>query len=369
MPTYLNNSSQPIYFNNKVFIPNQEVQTFDTLENAAFIVGTVLETYNIVFGVNDKLIIRFNYETANTTVTLTPGAAQAATDIATDINTAYGYTVASSEGGKVRIDCPIRSNTVTAIGIATTGSTAAVTLGLATADVNPVAVVCNQGFKFSTNAETYNITANNNTFIFKVNNQLDWIIATLTIGAVQTAQNIADDINLAYIQATADATKICYAETPVTAGPTYVMLLAPVYNNFQSKLFIKSTGNTALTVLGFTGDNFQPISTALYPSLVKTSELPLHNPMISETIVTFGAASTQHYYLTDADKCKELIISRVTGGGGIKFTVYLEDATNTPPYTLVVLDSIVVDLRNIRVTKLIITSNMAGTITIREMES
>jgi len=369
VPKYVNNLSNPVYFNNTVFAPNQEIETYDTLSNRAFIVGTVVETYNIGAG-NQVLLIRFNDETAWTTVTLTNGIARTAAQIATDINTVYGDTVASTESGKVRIDAPIRSNILSAIYIATAGmgSTAAATLGLSTSAVNPVSSVSIQAFKFSTNASTYNITTANNVFIFKVNNNANWITTTLTTGAARTAAEISAEINASYEAATADANKIAFAVDPVTGGSTYIKLIAPVYNNFQSKLYIKSTGNTALAVLGFSGDNFNPIAESQFPSLIKTSDLPLYNPIISETIVTFAAAGTQHYYLTDPDTCKELQFIRATIAAGSTFTCYLESTSNTPPFTIAADETFGVNLYNCRITKVIITASAAGNLTVRELK-
>ena len=365
MPKYINGLSNPIYFNGTVFVPNQEVETYNTLDTKAFAVGTIAETYNIVAG-NKVLKLKFNDETSWTTVTLTEGGAQTSADVVADIEAIYPG-VAFDEDGKVRIEAPFTSNVLSSVYVATTGSTAAATLGLSTDNVNPLSAVALQAFKISANAGTYNVASNNNTFVFKMNNSLNWITATLTIGAARTAAQVASDINSAYETATADASKVALAVTIDAGG--YVKLIAPVYNNFQSKLYIKSTGNTALSLLGFSGDNFSPISQSLYPSLVKTSELPLYNPIISETVVTFAVAGTQHYYLTDPEACKTLQLVRVSGGGGISFTVYLEDVTNTPPFTLVVLEAFTVDLSNIRISKLVIVSNGIGTITVRELNS
>jgi hypothetical protein len=365
VPKYINKSSNPVYFGNSVFTPNQEVETLDTLVTRAFIVGTKLEPYNIQVGVNDLLMIKFNEETTWTNITLTDGVAQTAADIAADIEAVYSG-VASDEGGKLRLDTPVVNNVLNSVYVAT-GGTANGTIGLPTNDSNPVSSISLQAFKVSTNSEVFNVTSANNVFIFKVNNYGNWIIATLTIGAAQTAAQIAADINTAYEIATADATKIAFAVT--IDGSIYVKLISPIYNNFQSRLYIKLTHNTALSLLGFSGDNFDPISQSSYPSLIKTSVLPLYNPMISETIITFAAAGEQHYYLVDPDACKSLQLIRVSGGGGIKYTVYLEDITNTPPFTLVVLEAFTVDLTNKRISKLVIVSSGIGTITIRELKS
>ena len=366
MPKYINNLSNPVYFDNTVFVPNQEVETYNTLDTKAFVVGTVAEPYNIQVGINDTLLIKFNNESTWTTVTLSNGGAQTAANVVSDIEAIYPG-VAFDESGRVRIEAPSESNVLSSVYIATTGDTASTTLGLTTNDVNPISVVSLQAFKISTNAETYNVAANTNTFIFKVNNNLDWITATLTIGAAQTAAQVAADINSAYEIATADANKVAFAVT--IDAVNYVKLISPIYNNFQSKLYIKSTGNTALSLLGFSGDNFDPISRSLYPCLIKTSVLPLYNPILSETVVAFGAAGTQHYYLNDPEACKALQLVRVSGGGGISFTVYLESITNTPPFSLVVLEAFTVDLTNIRISKLVIVSNGIGTITVRELKS
>lgn len=369
MPKYVNNYANPVYYNNVTFIPNQEVETYDTLDNRAFIISTLSENYNIG-AANDGLLIRFNSETAWTTIALTNGAARTAAQIAADINAAYGSVVASAEGGRVRIDAPVASNVASSIyiAIAASGSTAAATLGLATDDVNPVASEVLQACVISTLAETYNIAANNNTFIFKVNNWPYWITATLTTGAARTAAQIAYDINYAYETATADANKIAYAVTPVAGGSTYTKLIAPIYNNIQSKLYIKTTGNTALAILGFTGDNFSPIAESSFPTLVKTAELPLYNPIISETIVTFAGAGTQYYYVVGPETVKELQFIRIGGGAGITFTCYLENLVNTPPFTLLANESFIINLQDYRISRVVIVANMAGNLTIRELE-
>jgi len=370
VPKYLNNYSNPIYYGNTTFAPNQEVETYDNLANQANIVNSILETYNIAGGVNDVLLIRFNEETAWTTVTLTAGAARTAAQIVTDINTAYGSVVSYAEGGRVRISAPIVSNVLNAIYIATAlmGSTAAATLGFATDGADPVAVSALQAFKLSQNAELYNVTTANNTFIFKVNNG-DWVTATLTTGVGRTAAQIVTDINSAYEAATADATKVALAVIPVTiGGNVHVKLIAPIYNNFQSKLYIKSTGNTALVLLGFTGDNFDPVAESNYPTLVKTAELPQYNPIISETILTFAAAGTQYFYLTNPALCAELQFIRATIGAGATFTCYLESTSNTPPFTLKADETFGINLQRNTITKIIITASAAGNLTIRELK-
>ncbi len=372
MPRYINNSSNPISYNSTTFISNQEVETFDTLDNRAIVVGTVAQNYAIIGGVNDTLYIRFNEETAWTVIALTAGAARTAAQIVTDINTAYGSVVASVEGGKVRLDAPVISNTLNSIyiGALSAQSTAAIaTLGWPSDPVNPVACSSLQAFMISQNFSPYNITVNNNTFIFKVNENSNWITATLTTGAARTAAQIVSDINLAYEIATADAKKVAFDIVPVTIDTSiYVKLLAPIYNNFRSKIYIKSTDNTALTVLGFTGDNFIPVAQSSFPSLTKTSELPLYNPISAETVLTFAAAGTQHHYITDPAGCKEVQIIRTTIAAAFAFTCYIESVSNTPPFTLKSDETFSINLINRRVSKLIVTAGAAGNLTIRELK-
>ena len=365
MPRYINNFPEPVYFDQTVFIPNQEVETLDVIDNLAFVMSSINETYNIGAG-NEDLLIRFNNETAWTTVTLTNGVAQTAAQIIADINAAYGSTVAIDQGGYIRLEAPRDNNKTSAVYIATTGSTAAATLGFTTSDVNPVDLVMMQVFRFNTLAETYNITTANNTFIFKMNGGASWITATLTTGAARTAAQIVAEINLAYETATADATKIAFAAEPVVGARFHIKLLAPIYNNFESKIYIKSTGNTALAVLGFTGDNFNPIVSSLYPSVIKTGELPLYNPIISETPLVFPGAGTYYYYLTDPDKCRELTFFRVQGAGGLLFRCYLESLSNTPPFTLTIGEVLSINLSSVRISRVIIVANINGDLTIRE---
>jgi len=370
VPKYINKFSQPIYYGSVVFNPNQETRTYDEIPVRAFTLGTVAETYAIVLGVNDELYIRFNEETAWTVVTLTAGAARTAAQVVSDINTAYGSAVASVENAKIRLDAPLVSNVLNMVFVATLamGSTAAATLGLTTGGSNPVSKVALSAFRLSENAELFNVTTANNNFIFKVNNG-DWITATLTPGVGRTAVQVVADINSAYEIATGDPNKVAFAVTPVTiGGNVFVKLAAPIINNFQSKLYIKSTGNTSLTLLDILSDDYDPIEVSSYPMLYKTAALPLYNPIVSETVVTFGAAGTQYFYLTDSDIAKELLFIRVGGGGGISFTCYIEDVANVPPFTLTANETFSINLQNRRISRIGIVANMAGNLTIRELK-
>jgi len=363
VPKYINRFSKPIYFDQTVFIPNQEVETLNVIDNQAFIVSTQPGPYNITSS-NDVLRIRFNNDLLWTTVTLTNDPAQTTGQIVNDINTAYGDVVATDESGYVRITAPF-NNTLSAVYIAATGSTAASVLGFATDNNNPVSLVAMQAFRFSTLAEPYNITTINNTFIFKFNDNSNWITATLTPGVDRTAAEIAAELNFAYETATADATKIAFAVEPTTGAGFHIKLVSPIYNNFESKLYIKSTGNTALADLGFTGHDFNPIVSSLFPSIAKTAELPLYNPIINEETLTFSAAGTYYYYLTDPDRCKYLTFFRVQSGSFL-FTCYIEDISNTPPFTLATNEIMTINLSGIRVTRIVIVTNTAGSLTIRE---
>ena len=371
MPKYINKSTVPIYYGNTVFVPNKEAQTYNVIPVRAFTVGSVAETFDIVLGVNDELYIRFNEEIAWTIVTLTAGVARTAAQIVSDINTAYGSVVASSENGKIRLDAPIVSNILNSVYIATTamGSTAAVTLGLTTGGANPVSKVSLQAFYLSENAENYVVTSANNNFIFKVNNS-DWITATLTIGAARTAAEVVADINSAYEIATGDPNKVAFAVVPVTiGGNVHVKLAAPIINNTDSRLYIKTTGNTSLILLDIESDDYNPIAVSSYPMLYRTSVLPLFNPIISETIVTFAVAGTQYYYISDPVLCKVLQINRVTIGGGLLFNIYLEDVSNTPPITLGNSETFEMNLQNYKFSKLVIVTTGTGSLTIRELIS
>jgi len=280
MPRYINNYSLPVYFRNTVFTPNTEVETLDVPVTRATVVSTIIEPFVIATGSNDVLLLKFNNESAAwTTVTLTAGSRTAA-QIASDINTVIGTTVASSEGGKLKLVAPVVSNINNSVFINDTGSTAAATIGLSTDDINPIEQSALQCYVIGSVAETYNITSANNTFIFKFNNSARWITATLTIGATQTADDIVNDINLAYSIATGEAPNIALAVD--IDLDNYIKLIAPIYDNFKSQVFIKSTGNTALAVLGFNGDNFNEIISSQYPTLIKTSDLPIYNPIINE---------------------------------------------------------------------------------------
>jgi len=40
VPRYINNFPEPVYFDQTVFIPNQEVETFDIIDNQAFVMSS-----------------------------------------------------------------------------------------------------------------------------------------------------------------------------------------------------------------------------------------------------------------------------------------------------------------------------------------
>jgi hypothetical protein len=362
VPRYVNKLQFPIYHKNIVFPTNIETATLNVLKTQASVLSTLAGTYTITLGVDDTLLLRFNDEVAWTTVTLTAGAAVTTDDVVTDINTAYGSTIAYNENEYIRIKAPVQNNLVSTIYIATTGTTADTILGFSTDDVNPLDQCCFQVFVISTNSETYNIDATNNTFIFKFNHLVSWITATLTIGTTQTAADIAYDINYAYEELTGDSTKVAFAVTPITGGNTYIKLVAPIFNNFESKIYIKSTGNTALTVLGFSGNNYSSLIDSKFPGLVKTTVLPLFNPILKEETLTFSGAGTQYFYLTDYTGNKKVSFFRVDTAN---FTVYIEDASNSPPFTLEPDETFNMLLTN-NITKFIVTADAAGSIFIRE---
>ena len=91
--------------------------------------------------------------------------------------------------------------------------------------------------------ETFNITTSNNIFIFKFNLMTNWVVVPLAVGAARTAAQIVYEINQAYEAATADGTLVAFVDSG------HIKLLAPIYNNFQSQIYIKLTHNTALAVL------------------------------------------------------------------------------------------------------------------------
>ena len=363
MPRYINTLSNPVNYNNTAFIPNQEVETYDTLDTSSFVIGTELETYNIVAGVSDVLDIRFNDEDVWTTITLTAGIAQSAADVVADIEAIYPG-IASDEGGRVRIDVSVVSNIFNAIYIGTTSTSAAI-LGFLTDDVNPISCVSLQAFKISQNAEPYNVTASDNTFIFKANNG-EWATAVLTIGAARTAAEIAAELNYAYESATTDATKVALAVTPIVGGGTYLKLLAPIYSNTKSVLYIKSTNNTALSLLGFVGDDYNAVARSLYPSLFKTADLPLYNPILNEETLTFAGIGTQYYYLSNPNECRVLQLFRTSLAVGETFSCYVESTSNTPAFTLAKDEKFEINSKNTRITRLIIVASAAGSLTIRE---
>lgn len=330
--------------------------------NQVYLVNSIYETYNITAAVNDTLLIRFNGETSWTTITLTDGLARTATQVANDINAGYGSTIASATGGLVRIDCPYYGEPLSAIYIGTTGSTAAVTLGFDTSDTNPVSVMARASFVNSNNYETYNITTSNNTFIFKFNFEDAWTVATLTIGAARTAQEIADDLNLAYQEKTGYANKAISAAEPITgSGNILVKLTAPIVDNHRSSVYIKNTGNTALSVLGFTGNDTSPIVSSDF--LTIGSVLPYYNPVIAETVLTFAGAETKYFYVTGPITVKEIQFIRTHGAD---YTIYINDSANTPPFTVAMNETFMLRIPS-RVEKFIITSSGPGSITIREL--
>ena len=94
----------------------------------------------------------------------------------------------------------------------------------------------------STISETFNITSSNDTFIFKLDERTFNYTITLTQGSTQSAQDICDDINDTINEIVA----------LVDSGS--VKLISPT-RGATSKIYIMATGNTANTILGFTGND------------------------------------------------------------------------------------------------------------------
>lgn len=362
MPKYLNEASYPIFYGNSVFAFGVPIETLDVINSQAFIFGTVGETYNIVGGVNDVLIIRFNDETAWTTVTLTAGAAQTALDIANDINISYGSVVAFDEGGRLKIIAPKRNSELYSIWLANTGGTANATLGLVGHDHNPSALCARKVFLNSTNLSTYNITTANNIFSFKFNNE-DWTTVILTVGAARTAQEIADEINTAYRISTGKFEIVAEAVELITgSGNIQLQLISPVIDNYKSSIFIRTMGNTALAVLGFDSDDTLPLIINGYPQLTQQEILPLFNPLVSSTTLTFPGAGWTTFYTNTGVTTFEFI--RVTGSS---VNIYIEDVHNLPPINLLVGERTTVNHKIARINKFIIQALGAGSITILEL--
>lgn len=99
----------------------------------------------------------------------------------------------------------------------------------------------------STNTETFDITSSNNTFILKLDERTFSYTITLTIGSTQSAQDICDDINNTINEI------VAYVESGA------IKLVSPS-RGLTSKIYIYSTGNTANSVLGFTGDDSNPVA-------------------------------------------------------------------------------------------------------------
>ena len=363
MPKYLNTASYPIYFGDAVFPPQTPVETLDVIDNLAFVVGVIGQPYNITTGVNDTLLIRFNNEDTWTTVTLTAGASQTAQDVADDINAAYDSTVAYSEGGHVKLIAPRIYDDFSAVWIGTTGGTANSTVGLFGSDFSPKNLVARQVFINCAQIEPYNITSSNNTFIFKFNDE-DWITATLTTGAARTAEEIAADLNDAYFAATGKEIKIAQAVELISgSGEVRVQLLAPVVNNYQSKIYIKETGNTALTVLGFGFNDSIPLIINQYPQLFQLETLPLYNPIISSTEITFSGAGWSVFYTNFAVTVTKYYFTAATAN----FDIYIEDVSNLPPIYIPAGSSFTLEHKVNRINKLLINSSGAGKLTIQEL--
>lgn len=365
MPKYLNKASYPIFYNGTVFVPNEPVETLDVIMSDAFIFGTVGETYNIAGGVNDVLLLRFNKEVAWTTITLTAGAAQTAADIVNDINVAYGSIVAEDEAGRLKITAPKTSNDFLAVWLGVTGSTANATLGLVGHDHNPSGLAVRQAFLNSTQLETYNITTANNTFIFKFNDE-DWITTTLTVGAARTAQQIVDDIISAYRTATGKMDVIARAVELITgSGDVQVQLISPVVNNCKSSIYVATYRNTALAVLGFDSDDYYPLVNNSYPQLVQQEILPLFNPIISSTIITFPGAGWTTFYTNPTINVTKFTFTAAAAA----VSIYIEDVHNIPPIIIAAGGTFTFEYKTPKINKFVIQAAGAGNLTILELNN
>lgn len=369
MPRYINKSQSPVYVGSTVLPSNVEVSTLDVItNNRAYIISSNAETYNITLSSTDKLAIRFNSETSWTVITLTAGLARTAAQVVSDINTGYGSTVAYDEGGKIKLIAPDSSDTISAIYISesATNSSSKTILGFNTvaSDKNPVSLFTDRAFVNSTNYSTYNITTSNNKFIFKFNNEMEWVTVELTTGAARTSSEIASEINIAYQKATTKINPIAYSVETVTGSGNYmVQIKALLMDNYNSSVWIKNTLNTANSVLGFTGKNYEPVKMSGLPFVKTLETLPLFNPIVAETLLTFAAAGSKYFYLTNPLITRIIEFIRPSG----EFNIYIEDATNTPPMTMTVGEILTLTVTN-KFNKFIIVTDSANSITIRELK-
>ena len=320
------------------------------------------------FGGSTAFSFRFNAETVWTSAVLTNGTAA---HVAGIINTAYGSVVATSVNGQLVLTAPLINNTLSAVYINNDSiSTANTILGFVVTGtiINPYNLVATQAFVYSSLAETYAIVAStNDRFIFKFNEDIDWITATLTAGAARTAQQICTDINLAFRAVNPIILPIAQAVIPVVGDSPAIKIIAPNYNSRQSRIYIKSTRNSALTILGFTGDDTSPITQSSI--LPISSSTQVFNPITAETVITFGAGGTQYYYLTNSDTCAKLEFIRVAPAAGSVFTCYIDNLTNIPPFTLGTGETFSMVSSWDALTRIIIVATGIGSLVVRELNS
>ncbi len=362
MPKYINTASYPIYYGNKVFIPNQMVETYDVINTYAYVV-TVKGPFDIISDTNDKLVLRFNNEEAWVTITLTSGDDQTAEQIAEDINDGYGSVVATAEYDRVTITAPRVHNEFSAVWIADTDSTANGVLGLNGNDVNPVSLVCKQVFLNSSKSEPFDIINDKKTFIFKFNNMENWIIANLTTGSSVSADDVCHDLNAAYFMATGRHDKIAIP-VELSSGNYHIQLIAPVINNYISKIYIREMGNTAASVLGFSTDDSNPLVVNQYPQLYLVDLSPLYNPIISSTKLIFSSASIQVYYVNSPINCRKFHFTAIS----TNFNIFIQSESNEPEIIVSAGTTFTLENTILGLTKLYIQSEGSGSIIIQEMK-
>lgn len=204
----------------------------------------------------------------------------------------------------------------------------------------------------SINDENYNIDGNNNTFIFKFNNDVDWTTVVLEIDNPRTASQIVDELNVEY-----------GSDISEDDGG-FIRLNAPDSSVFMA-IYIKDTGNTANTEFGFVGDDDNSIITAEFPQLRKVSNEPYYNPLRSSLTISLILNKYETININRTSKKVKLAI--LTGTG--VFDIYINDPSmteNLPPIRLLSgNEPLILSVYN-RILKLTIYANSNGTILIEE---
>lgn len=354
MPTYKNRTNKTIYIGNNTFLPYQKVETMRILDVRGELLCLLPDSYNINI-TNNTFIIRFNSDENWSNITLTSGNKALLTHDSSNGNGDVIYTA---------VNAGENSNSIQVAHIDPGSADQSLSIDVSENDITINLATDSESAVTSTalDVETVvNADPNASALVVAVKEgDGSGVVLTVSLinlvgGTNRTASQIAEDINTTY------------GSTVAENKNDYINLLAPTDDLNLSTVYVKNTGNTANSIFGFMGKDNNPINSAVFPQLLKISELPYFNPLINIRIITFSAAGTKTININ----FKEAIRIRIFDITGGPYNVYINDTSkiiNIPSIKLSNGDSTLIDV-SYSIQTLTIDADNSGSLTIEEYRS